>query len=328
MFHACKEQGYTISGNIPDAEGMEIVLKARNVDSAIVINSCIVKRKKFKMTGVVEYPQYCELYIGDNGPLLMFVENSKITLSIDVQQIHKSKVTGSIENDLFAAYNDKMDELGSDSSTRPQRIEYMKQFAAEHPNRIVTAFIVNNYLSYYLQSEELESIVDGFDSVNSNSSWVMSIIEKIGVAKRIEIGQPFVDLTMSDPDGNMISLSDYAGKGDFLLIDFWASWCPPCRVANPDLVKLYDKYKDRGFEIVGVAFEMDKDEWTKAIEADEMTWPNMSSLTYWQCTGAKLYLVNLIPHTVLLDRDGIIIARGLKPDGIDKKLEELLDNNE
>ncbi len=358
--HACKEHtGYTIKGELADADGMKLVLKKMIIDSddAVDMDSCIVKKGKFEMKGTVEYPEYCELYAGDNGPLRLFVENTVIDVAIDLKNIQDSKVTGSKETDLFREYNSKMagfeksaakvnddymsmklsGEVDAEKEKgyvaqmeqiRQQRTDYMKQFAKEHPNSIVTALVVDNNLSYNIVPEELEPYAAGFDAVNSKSPWVQSLREKAGAAKRLAIGRPFVDIKLPAPDGKEIALSDYAGKGKYVLVDFWASWCRPCRIANPHVVKMYNQYKDKGFEIVGVSLDEKKDKWTKAIEDDALVWPQMSDLKFWQSKGARLYLVTTIPYTVLLDKDGKILAKGLDPDELEKKLAELLEKSD
>lgn len=135
------------------------------------------------------------------------------------------------------------------------------------------------------------------------------------------VGAEAPDFTMSDPAGGQISLSDYRGK--VVLIDFWASWCGPCRRENPNVVKVYEKYKDKGFEIIGVSLDKTKSKWLKAIEKDNLTWPHVSDLKGWQNEVAGLYGVRSIPHTVLLDKDGKIIARKLKGHQLDRKLKEI-----
>jgi peroxiredoxin len=353
---ACTEhKGYIIRGKLSDANGMTITLMKVTADSVFRIDSCVIKKGKFEMKGIVEYPEYCGLYAGDYGPLLMFVENAEINIELDLDDMQYSKVTGSKENDLFVQFNSNLAEfeeryikvideymamsasgetddakvegyVAQTDTIKLQYMEFIKQFADENKNSIVTAIIVNNYMSDSLTPEELEQYANGFDELNSQSSWVQTIFEKIGIARRIETGQPFVDFTMLSPEGKVISLSDYAGKGKYVMIDFWASWCQPCRNANPDIVKLYKKYKDKGFEIVGVSLDKEKSEWTKAIRADSLKWPQMSDLKYWESEAARLYAVYSIPHAVLLDNDGTILARELTLDELKKKLEELFKN--
>jgi peroxiredoxin len=355
--HACTEQNkYVIRGKLPDANGMKITLMKVTADSTFRIDSCVVKRGKFEMKGTVECPEFCELYAGDYGPLCLFVENTEINIKLDLENMQSSEVTGSKdskENDLLERFNNQLTEFeeqyvgiineyktvaasgDTDDTTivkyaaqmdsiKLQYVEYIRQFADENPNSIVTAFIVNNYMSDNLTPEELERYANGFEGLNRKSPWVQTIVEKAEIAKNIAIGQPFVDFTMLSPDGSKISLSDYAGKGKYVLIDFWASWCQPCRKANPDMVKLYKKYKEKGFEIVGVSLDKDKSEWTRAIRTDSLKWPQMSDLKYWQSEGARLYSVYSIPYAVLLNGDGTILAKELTTDELKKKLEELI----
>ena len=356
MLYACgPHPGYIIRGELPDANGWKVVLLKLTAgsDEPVKIDSCVVKKGEFQLKGTLDYPEYCVLYVGDHGPLPLIVENTEINIAVNLKNMQDSEVTGSKETDLFVEFRNKIVEFEESvgkinddfmsmkisgetdaekekeyaaqmEQIQQQRIDYMKQLVAEHPNRIFTALMVDNILAYHIDPEELDSCVNGFDAVNSQSPWVQSIREKVASASRLAIGQPFVDLKMPAPDGNEITLSDYAGKDKYLLIDFWASWCGPCRRANPHVVKLYHKYKDKGFEIVGVSFDRNKTEWVNAIEADALSWIQMSDLKYWQSEGAKLYSVNSIPYTVLLDKDGTILDKGLDPDELEKKLAELI----
>jgi len=416
--YACNPQ-YFIKGEIDAPKGTKIVLKKVTDSIPVEIDSCFVKRGKFKMKGTVEYPEYCILYAGDNGPLFLFVENTEMQIVIDKENIQKSKVTGSTENELFVTFNNKIAEFEdcfsklnneylamlnpkepepeaetnfdaeleiiTDAKQEPepdvdvvdenvdveeeieleiiaevdtipknkeyyitqldslkkQRIDYMKQFVAENPKTMVSIYVLSNYLSNYLTIDEVEMYIGNFFDINVNPSAICTVLEKIGeqtnflkqlqtiIAKAkneklSEVGQPFIEVKMPDNKGNEISISDFVGKDNYILLDFWASWCKPCRSANPDLVKLYKKYKEKGFEIIGISLDREKSEWTKAIRVDTLNWIQMSDLKYWQSAGAVLYAVNSIPHTVLLDKDGTILAKGLKPDELDAKLKELI----
>jgi peroxiredoxin len=331
ILHACKPHtGYTIKGELADANGMKIVLKKITADSdeQAIIDSCVVKKGKFKMMGILEYPEYCGLYVGDNGPVLLIVENTEIDIDVNLQNIQDSKISGSLETDLLVEYNDSIARM---DTMLNQRVEYMKQFAAENPNSIAAALVVNNSLKLFLYPVELDSIADGFDELSSQSSWVQSIRERSGAVKRIAIGQPFVDFNLTTPEGNEIALSDYAGKDKYVLINFWASWSKSSRKANPHLVKLYKKFQKKGFEIVGVSLDMNKSEWVRAIKADSLKWPQMSDLKLWQSEGVKSYLVDTIPYIILLDKEGAILTKGFQADEsgksveLEKKLKELME---
>lgn len=356
MLYACTEHtGYVITGNAPNADGQKAVLK-KIVDGnsdPIAIDSCSVKNGKFEMKGKTEFPEYCLLYVGDNGPLEFFVENSAITIDVNPDKIQESKVTGSKENDLFVQFaaglkdfDARINKVNDDymslklsgtpdvekeksylaqmNEIREERNAYSIGFAEEHPNSIFTAVLIDTNLSYHLTPVQMEAFARGFDETVGKSPWVQSIKEKIEISKRLGEGQPFPDIKLNAPDDQPVALSDYAGKGKYVMIDFWASWCRPCRMANPHVVKLYNQYKDKGFEIVGISLDRDKNEWTKAIADDGLTWPQMSDLKFWQSAAAKLYNVTSIPHTVLLDKDGKILARGLQPDEMEAKLAELM----
>ncbi|HNA42394.1 MAG TPA: TlpA disulfide reductase family protein, partial [Saprospiraceae bacterium] len=136
------------------------------------------------------------------------------------------------------------------------------------------------------------------------------------------IGLPAPDFTLETPDGKKVSLKDFKGK--VVLIDFWASWCGPCRRENPNVVAMYNRYKDKGFEILGVSLDRSKEPWIKAIADDKLTWPHVSDLKGWGSSAAALYGITSIPHTVLVDRDGRIVARQLRGEVLGKKLEEIL----
>jgi len=135
------------------------------------------------------------------------------------------------------------------------------------------------------------------------------------------VGGEAPDFTQETPEGEELSLSDFRGK--VVLIDFWASWCGPCRRENPNVVRMYNKYKDEGFEILGVSLDRDKSRWINAIEKDGLTWPHVSDLKGWQNEVAQTYGVRSIPHTILLDKEGRIIARNLRGPGLEQKLQEI-----
>ena len=137
----------------------------------------------------------------------------------------------------------------------------------------------------------------------------------------VSTGQSAPEISLNTPDGDKLSLSDLKGK--YVLVDFWASWCKPCRLENPNVVRAYNKYKDKGFEILGVSLDRNRDRWLQAIAADGLTWKHVSDLKYFQSKAAVDYGVSAIPFTVLVDKDGKIIAQNLRGANLDKKLEEL-----
>jgi thiol-disulfide isomerase/thioredoxin len=148
-----------------------------------------------------------------------------------------------------------------------------------------------------------------------------SMYAEIEQMKNLMKGGSAPDFSQSTPEGKPLSLSDFRGK--VVLLDFWASWCGPCRRENPNVVKVYEKYKDKGFEILGISLDRDRDKWLAAIEADGLTWPHVSDLKGWQNEVAQLYGVRSIPHTVLVDADGSVIANKLRAEALEVKLAEI-----
>ncbi|MDR2474350.1 MAG: TlpA family protein disulfide reductase, partial [Bacteroidales bacterium] len=137
-------------------------------------------------------------------------------------------------------------------------------------------------------------------------------------------GFTYKDIQSKDAQGNPCNLSDYAGKGKYVLLDFWASWCPPCREEMPNLVKLYSEYKDKNFEIVGYSLDKKEDAWKKGIQDLQMTWPQLSDCEYWNSLGVRTYAVQSIPCTVLIAPDGTIIERGLSGEALAEKIKSLI----
>jgi thiol-disulfide isomerase/thioredoxin len=176
------------------------------------------------------------------------------------------------------------------------------------------------------EGKPAQNAYDKLDENVKNSTWGKIILQEIAKMKyaSIETGEMFRDLTMQTPDGKNVSISDYAGKGKYVLIDFWASWCKPCRNENPNVVALYKDYKDKDFEIIGVSLDQNKDMWIKGIEDDGIAWPQMSDLKGWDSDAVAKYRIKGIPFTVLLDKGGKIIDINLRGTKLRDKIKSLI----
>jgi len=171
--------------------------------------------------------------------------------------------------------------------------------------------------------EQLDAALSRLDAPLQQLEEYTYMNGKLERMKAVAIGKKYTDFGLETPEGEMLKVSD-VHQGSVLLIDFWASWCGPCRRANPEVVEIYNQYHDQGFEILGVSLDRDSASWVKAIADDQLTWSHISDLKYWNSEGAELYGVPAIPHTVLIDRDGIITAKNLHGDELREAIEALL----
>ena len=156
------------------------------------------------------------------------------------------------------------------------------------------------------------------------SSYIVKALERAQNIDKVAVGQKFTDFTLKNTENKKVSLSDVAGKGKWVLVDFWAAWCPPCRAENPNVVNMFEQYNDKGFTVFGVSLDKEEDKWKQAIEKDKLgNWTNVSDLKYWNCAPAVAYGVTSIPSNVLIDPNGIIVAHNLKGKALQNKLEEI-----
>lgn len=349
---ACTNDSYTINGTIAGiADGVKIYLNRADENNLVAIDSTTTLQGKFTFQGTQK--ESAERYITFqteemSRPMILdiFLENGNIDIDIAEESI---SVTGTPNNDIMQEIRDAeteisnqarviIDALSSDELTEAEYAENVAQLEAldkqatsymveaikkNITNPIGITLFKQNY--YYMTFDELTEVTGQIPAAYTNDETIRLIIDSVEQMKGTTEGQPFTDFTLDTPEGNEVRLSDYVGKGKLVLIDFWASWCGPCRNANPSLVELYNDYKDKGFEIVGVSLDKNKEDWIEAIEADGITWPQMSDLMRTPGEIAQIYGISTIPHTILVDGEGTIIARGLHGDQIREKVAEILE---
>lgn len=215
------------------------------------------------------------------------------------------------------ALEPKFDELEAEGK------KVYKAFAIENPKSPMALYAVKQFAGWDINADEVEPVYNALPAAAKAQPSAKELEEKIGIAKKTGIGKFAMDFTQNDTLGNPVSLSSFKGK--YLLVDFWASWCGPCRAENPNVVKAFNQYKDKGFTILGVSLDQPnaKDKWIKAIHDDQLTWTHVSDLQYWKNAVAVQYGIQAIPQNLLIDKEGKIIGKNLRGEDLAQKLEEL-----
>lgn len=338
-FYSCTPKEYTIEGNVNNEalNGTTIFLKERINRVWTSIDSTVIENQKFIFKGVSDSAKIAYIayeFPADNRVRQPFVlENGKLTVSIDTTGFMIFK--GTVQNDLLQTYQNEKIVISkkaeeyykeqSDSSTsvekrlsiskklenlNKQEIQKDIKYSIENVNTLVGTHIFMNSF-FGMTTAEKESIVTLMNNETKKIKRISEIIADIETEKRVAVGSMYTDFTLPNLSGDSISLSDFVGKSDYLLIDFWASWCGPCIQSLPELKALYNNYKGARFDIVGVSLDENKEAWIGAIKAHELTWNHISDLRGWKCEGSRTYAVNSIPNTVLIDKEGKIVGRNL-----------------
>ncbi len=310
-------QGYTINGNIQALDGTIYLIKKDGKRKETVIDSTNVADGKFAFSGRIETPMYVfvQKKYESNSPIVsFFLENSDITIAGNTSELEEISVSGSTENDLYRyGYYPVRNDL-----------EKVVAFVKQNPSSIAAAYVMMDALIYELPIDETEAMLNAMSTTAQNSSylqWVRSTL----VAKRESLpGKQYKEIVLPDVEGSQLSLSNVLTDNKYVLLNFWASWCPYCRRDNPGLVSAYTQFKEKGFDVFGVSLDYNASQWTKAIADDGLVWSNVSDLKRWECAPALEYGVILIPSNFLIDSNGIIVAQNLHNDALEAKLTELL----
>ncbi len=347
------DKQYSIKGTINKELDATVYIKQRKDGKWEPVDSTQMLKGQFSFTGDVDYPVRYYIQIPQTMSLVpFFLEASDIQIDIDVDSINNTVISGSASNDDYEAFLDAVAVYDTDikkyvdafktareqdnqalankfeatiDSIYEKKEVFIQEYILDNNKSAVTPYIAYRNI-YQLKLADLEQIVESFDESVKRSIYVTYLNNRLVVLQRVAIGQTLIPFEMEDRNGKMFKLTDISA-GRYLLIDFWASWCGPCRRENPNLVANYYDFRNENFEILGISLDQNKEDWIKAINEDNLTWPQLSDLKGWDCHAAHLYGVLSIPSNVLLDPDGIIIAKNLRGDRLRKKLEEIFNND-
>ena len=303
-----------LTGTVAGVSSGKLYLQKFDNKMFATIDSSEIKDGKFKFSKTVELPELYGVTLDKaKAPLYLFLENGAVNVSLDTAAYYRnSTVSGSKDQDLFTAY-------------KKQRGVKIDEFIKANPSSLVSAYVLYRDFSYRLSPEEIQSNIALLNPALHKTPYVKVLNELTDVLKTVQVGKKAPDFTAKDVNGKDVKLSAHQGK--YLLVDFWAAWCGPCRRENPNVVKAFLKYKDKGFDVFGVSLDKSKTAWEKAIKDDGLNWTQVSDLAYWNSAPAKLYGVRAIPANFLLDPNGVIVARNLRGEELLQKLEELLNKD-
>lgn len=366
-----KDGEYLITGTATGIEnGKTIILQGQDPTTkmAVSLDTVKVENGKFEIKGKVTEPAFHTLIVqGANGPVPFILETGEITIAIDKDSIHKSKVSGTYNNDEYVKFNEDLTKtqksLVDFQKKNTQKMQQAQQaqdtatinglmkqymtlqtevqanskkkylaYVETHPKAYISALIIQSMIADPTADiKKTESLYNALDESLKNTTPGKEIKTKLGQAKMPAVGASAApvgspnwraDFSAPNPEGKVVSLKQSLGK--VTIVDFWASWCGPCRKENPNVVAIYKELHSKGLNIIGVSLDKEAAAWKEAIAKDGLTWTHVSNLKFWEEPIAKQYGVESIPATFILDASGKVVAQDLRGPELKAKILELL----
>ncbi|HET6556484.1 MAG TPA: TlpA disulfide reductase family protein [Prolixibacteraceae bacterium] len=350
-FFACTQTpSYKVNVKMASAEGKAYLSKRVNGDW-IKLDSALLEKGEGEFKGAVSNPEICYLSVSNSKQRLpFFIENSSINIVGSVDSLPFAMVNGSAVHDEFQNLQNELDELdekGTALFNQSKELEkagdkvkadsimvlaenvfasiddLQKEYIKAHPSSWVSPYLLSR-IYYDMDSEVLNGYLTALDPKLDSVPSVITLKERVNKLKTVAVGQNAPDFTMNDANGNAVKLSDVYAQNEYTLVDFWASWCGPCRRENPNVVAIYNDYKGKGLGVFGVSLDNDKAKWLKAVEDDQLSWQHVSDLKGWKNEAAAIYSVTSIPANLLIDRNGKIVGRNMYEEKLREAIEGVL----
>lgn len=348
---ASAQKGYTLTGTADGTvDGDTVYLcDMQGFFAMVPEDSTIIKNGKFQFKGTTDAAKFRYVMPVHNGQSTDMVAVIMENVDIQVHSFGNSsqkpgEVKGGPATDLYLKYinddpfmkqlndnwaiiqdstrneNDRTAAQTQNDELEKQEKKWQKEFVLSH---IPSTFSDLMLIYQVWPEEDLEEILGKMKGASVQYANYKAIMAERAAQEATQVGKTYTDIALQNPQGKTIKVSEYVKKNKYTLLDFWASWCGPCRGEMPNVVKAYNRYHSKGFEVVGVSLDNNKNAWTKAIKQLNMPWPQMSDLKGWGSVGAAAYNVKAIPANVLIDKNGKIVAKDLREEDLQNKLAEL-----
>jgi len=348
MSNEANDSSFQILG-LTDLQVDEVFLVKIEKGQYIRIDSSKISNNQFKFEGAVDAPQMYFLSFSEEM-IPVFMENSEVKININGQRPDSVEINGSavhdewtlIQNEIvqfddildsiaeqyyYARDNDLVDQLikyeSQYDSIESIKFVFIDDYIEKNRNSFISPYLVVKYKLFTDNSDELRALNDKFDQSIKNSPYIETIEERITKLDLTKIGNEVPSFSLPNTSDEIISIEDF--RGQYVLIDFWASWCGPCRKENPNVVEAFNKFKDRKFTVLGISLDTDKNAWLNAIEKDQLNWTHLSDLQGWNNEVATDFGVRSIPFSILIDPEGIILAKNLRGEDLQTELEKHLE---
>lgn len=311
---SCQEvpKGYVINGVVENMPDGKIYLKSFRNKMFFDVDTAEIKDGTFTFKGEVAQPLLYGLATENmDYPVQLFLENTEMDVKIGA------------DGETIIVQNSPVNVIFQENAAKVFDKDFnIDSLVSKYPDSPAAAFYLYRYFTYQLPLDELKATRAKLAPSLANFPYVEDLDGIIKQLEKVQIGQVAPDFSLPDTAGVSVALTDFRGK--YVLLDFWASWCPPCRKENPNVVKAYQDYKDKNFTVVGISLDSDKGKWMKAIADDHLSWTNLSDLKFWDSEIPALYGIRGIPANVLLDPNGVIIAKNIKGEELQTTLKEKL----